>query len=192
MIKAYRQILAIIYSHILSSQFNFWGHGSIIGRGAILTGSKLIQVGCNVRIGDFAWLNARDDEAMRGVTLTIGDGTCIGRLVQINAWQSVIIGRNVLIADRVFISDADHIFSDVNTPILLQGDSFLGPVILKDGCWVGIGAVILPGVTIGRNSVVAANAVVTRDVPDYAVVAGVPAKLVKTLQKDHYVYKKNS
>jgi acetyltransferase-like isoleucine patch superfamily enzyme len=126
-------------------------------------------------------LNAKDDRGDGSQTLIIGDGTYIGRLVQINAWRSVAIGSNVLIADRVFISDADHNFTDTNIPIRLQGDSFIGAVTLKDGCWIGIGAVILPGVTIGRNAVVAANAVVTKDVPDCVVVGGIPAKIIKQL-----------
>ena len=88
----------------------------------------------------------------------------------------------MLIADRVFISDADHNFSDRETPIRLQGDSFLGAVTLRDGCWIGIGAVILPGVTVGRNAVVAANAVVTDDVPDHAVVGGIPARVIRQIQ----------
>jgi acetyltransferase-like isoleucine patch superfamily enzyme len=93
----------------------------------------------------------------------------------------VVIGSNVLIADRVFITDADHKFAAINTPISLQGDSFRGAVSLLDGCWIGIGAVILPGVTVGRNSVVAANTVVTKDVPDFTIVSGIPAKIIKKL-----------
>ncbi len=88
-----------------------------------------------------------------------------------------------MIADRVFISDADHLFVDKETPIKLQGDDFLGPVVLMEGCWIGIGAVILPGVTVGRNAIVAANAVVTRDVPDRVIVGGVPARLIREVAK---------
>jgi len=62
-----------------------------------------------------------------------------------------------------------------------QGIEFKGHVHLCTGCWIGIGAVILPGVRVGRNAVVAANAVVTKDVPDYAVVAGIPARVIKRL-----------
>lgn len=171
--------LALSYSHIISCQFACWGKSSRIARGAKIIGPELIQIGGGVTIGEMAWLNAKDDRSDGMPTLTIGDGTYIGRLIQINAWRSVVIGNNVLIADRVFISDADHNFSDVTIPIRLQGDSYLGAVTLRDGCWIGIGAVILPGVTIGRNSVVAANAVVTRDVPDCTVVGGVPAKVIK-------------
>jgi acetyltransferase-like isoleucine patch superfamily enzyme len=169
------------YSLIVCKQFAVWGRRSRIGRGAKLVGSNLIQVGTDVWIGEQAWLNAKDYCGIGIPTLIIGDGTYIGRLVQINAWRSVTIGRNVLIADRVFISDADHNFSDTCKPILLQGDSFVGAVTLQDGCWIGIGAVILPGVIVGRNAVVAANAVVTKDVPDCAVVGGIPAKIIKQL-----------
>jgi acetyltransferase-like isoleucine patch superfamily enzyme len=141
----------------------------------------LVHVGGDVVLGVYAWLNAKDDRCDRLPTLRIGDGTSIGRFAQINAWRSVTIGRNVLIADRVFISDADHNYSDMETPIIRQGDAFVGAVTLRDGCWIGIGAVILPGVTVGRNAVVAANAVVTKDVPDCTVVGGIPAKIIKQL-----------
>jgi len=102
-------------------------------------------------------------------------------MVHINAWQNVSIGNDILIGERVTITDADHVFHDPNIPIRLQGDSFFGNVTLLDGCWIGSGAVIMPGVTIGRNSVVGANAVVTRDVPDRSVVGGVPAKIIRFL-----------
>jgi acetyltransferase-like isoleucine patch superfamily enzyme len=126
-------------------------------------------------------LNAKDDRGDGSQTLIIGDGTYIGRLVQINAWRGVAIGSNVLIADRVFISDADHNFTDTNVPIRLQGDSFIGAVTLKDGCWIGIRCRNPSGVTSGRNAVVAASAVVTKDVPDCVVVGGIPAKIIKQL-----------
>lgn len=93
----------------------------------------------------------------------------------------MIIEDNVLIANRVYISDADHIFKNVEVPILTQGDYFKGEVLLKTGCWVGIGAVIMPGVTIGRNSIVGANSVVTKNVADYTVGAGCPAKVIRVL-----------
>jgi acetyltransferase-like isoleucine patch superfamily enzyme len=175
------KILNYCYSYIVSCQFDQWGNGSRIGRGAKLIGPNLIQVGCNVLIGELAWLNAKNDRGDGEVTLSISDGVYIGRLVQINAWQSVTIKKNVLIADKVFISDADHNYIDTSTPIQFQGDSFIGAVTLSEGCWIGLGAVILPGVTIGRNAVVAANAVVTKSVPDYAIVGGVPAKIIKQL-----------
>lgn len=99
--------------------------------------------------------------------------------MQINAWDEVIIEQNALIADRVYISDSEHNFRDRQIPIRSQGESYKGAVRLRSGCWVGIGAVILPGVTVGRNSVVAANAVVREDVPDFTIVGGIPARTLR-------------
>tara|TARA_B110001450_G_scaffold218812_1_gene213474 strand:- start:20910 stop:21482 length:573 start_codon:yes stop_codon:yes gene_type:complete len=169
------------YSFVNSSRFSSWGGGTTLGFGAKLDGPQFVRVGSGVSVGSQAWLNAKDDRGDGLPTLSIGDGTYIGRFVQINAWRSVAIGSNVLIGDRVFITDAEHNFAATNTPICLQGDSFRGAVSLLDGCWIGIGAVILPGVTVGRNSVVAANTVVTKDVPDFTVVGGAPAKIIQKL-----------
>lgn len=173
--------ITLCYTLVIRSQFAAWGSNSRLGRGAKLIEPQLVHVGNYVTIGERAWLNAKDDCGGGMPTLRIGDGTHIGRFAQINAWRSVTIGRDVLIADRVFISDADHNYADNNTPIRLQGDSFIGAVVLQEGCWIGVGAVILPGVTIGRNAVVAANAVVTHNVPDRAVVGGIPARIIKQL-----------
>lgn len=174
--------LTLLYTLAVRGQFAGWGAGSRLGRGSRLVGAQFVRVGSRVHLGERTWLNAKDDRGDGQPTLSIGDGSYMGRFGQINAWRSVTIGRDVLIADRVFISDADHNFSDPDTPIRLQGDSFLGSVTLRDGCWIGIGAVILPGVTVGRNAVVAANAVVTTDVPDHTVVGGVPAKVIRQIQ----------
>jgi acetyltransferase-like isoleucine patch superfamily enzyme len=138
-------------------------------------------VGNGVNICEHVWLNAKDDRGDGKPTLTIGNGTYIGRFAHINAWRNVIIESDVLIADRVFISDADHNYENTALPVILQGDAFKGPVRLKRGCWLGVGVVILPGVTVGINSVVAANSVVTKDVPDHSVVGGVPAKIIKII-----------
>lgn len=174
--------LDLFHTLIVRGSFAAWGSRSRIKRGAKLDNPHLIEVGSDVTIWECAWLNAKDDQAGNVPTLSIGDGTFIGRLVQINAWRRVRIDQNVLIADRVFISDADHNFNDLDVPIKLQGDSFRGAVNLESGCWVGVGAVILPGVTIGRNAIVAANAVVTHDVPAHSIAAGVPARVIKTLR----------
>jgi carbonic anhydrase/acetyltransferase-like protein (isoleucine patch superfamily) len=172
----------LCHTGMVRGSFASWGPHSRIQRGAVLVCPQLIEVGRDVRIGAYAWLNAKDDQGDNAVTLSIGDGTYIGRFVQINAWRSVHIESHVMIADRVLISDADHKFGNLEIPIKLQGDEFRGPVQLASGCWIGIGAVILPGVTIGRNAVVAANAVVTEDVPAYCVAAGIPARLIKALK----------
>src|ERR1039457_1488626 len=99
---AFGRTLDICHTLVVRSSFASWGSHSRIKRGAILVCPQLIEVGSAVQIGECAWLNAKDDQSGNATTLYIGDGTYIGRFVQINAWRSVRIGSNVMIADRVF------------------------------------------------------------------------------------------
>jgi acetyltransferase-like isoleucine patch superfamily enzyme len=177
------RVANLVFTLVARGSFAAWGKGSKIGRGAKLVSPHLIDVGAGVVIGEQVWLNAKDDRGDGKSTLIFGNGTYVGRFVQINAWRSVVIGEEVMIADRVFISDADHNFTASDVPIKKQGDSFRGAVTLRNGCWIGIGAVILPGVTIGHNSVIAANSVVTEDVPDRSVAGGIPARVIKSLDE---------
>jgi acetyltransferase-like isoleucine patch superfamily enzyme len=172
------------YTRLMGGRFAHMGKTSRLDLPVKLNGPHLVRVGERVQICEHTWLNAHDDRGDGQPTLHIGDGSYIGRFGHINAWRSVHIGKHVLIADRVFVSDCSHEYADTSRPIWLQGDKFVAPVQLKDGCWIGIGAVILPGVTIGRNAVVGANAVVSKSVPDGAVVAGIPARIIKTLMPE--------
>lgn len=137
---------------------------------------KKIKIGKNVNIGSGAIINCQPDDLQK--TLFIGDNCKIGRDVQINAYKKVQIGDNVLIADRVHISDASHNYKK-NYPIIKQGAKFIGPVIIENGVWIGINAVILPNVNIGENSVIGANCVVNKNIPKNAIAIGVPAKVIK-------------
>ena len=112
--------------------------------------------------------------------IEIGKDAQLGHDCHIVASQLVKIGNNVLIADRVFITDCNHgmnLRSGIH-PNLRPLES-PGPTVVEDYVWIGEGAVVLAGVTIGRGSVVGANAVVTRDVEPYSVVGGIPAKNLK-------------
>jgi acetyltransferase-like isoleucine patch superfamily enzyme len=159
-----RWVKVAVYTSLMKGRFASWGVGSYLEPFAKLISPRLITVGEQVRICDHAWLNARDGGGEGQPTLIIGNGVYIGRFVQINAFCDVCIESNVLIADRVFISDADHNYKNIDIPISHQGDRFKGRVRVMEGSWLGIGVVILPGVTVGRNAVVAANAVVTKNV----------------------------
>jgi acetyltransferase-like isoleucine patch superfamily enzyme len=95
--------------------------------------------------------------------------------------RKITIEDDVLISANVFIGDNIHDYNDKKIPILKQKNLFKGEVLIKSGSFVGINSVILPGVTIGVNSVIGAGSVVTKDVPDYCVVVGNPAKVIKTI-----------
>jgi acetyltransferase-like isoleucine patch superfamily enzyme len=110
--------------------------------------------------------------------LRIGDRCVIGRGSHIVAHQSIEIGDDVFTGPYVYVTDQNHSYTDVDAPVGRQwpvNDS----VRIGSGTWLGTGAVILPGADIGRNVVVAAGAVVRGSVPDYAVVGGVPARVLK-------------
>ena len=110
--------------------------------------------------------------------VTIGDHTRIG--IHCTVIGPVCIGNNVNLAQGITVTALNHNFEDPTRKIDEQGIS-TKPVVIGDDVWIGANAVILPGVTIGTHSIVAAGAVVTKDVPDYSLVAGVPAKVIKQL-----------
>lgn len=110
--------------------------------------------------------------------VTIGDYTRVG--IHCTVIGPVCIGHHVNLAQGITVTALNHHYEDPTKRIDEQGIS-TKPVVIGDDVWIGANAVVLPGVTIGRHAVVAAGAVVTKDVPDYCVVAGVPAKIIKQL-----------
>ena len=116
------------------------------------------------------------DNVVIGERVIIPPGTLISALPGDAA--QIIIEDDVLFGPNVAVYNQTHNDEDSEIPISMQG-SIAKTVTLKKGCWIGINAVIMPGVTIGQNAVVGSNAVVTKDIPDYAVDVGAPAKVIK-------------
>jgi len=110
--------------------------------------------------------------------VTIGDYTRIG--IHCTVIGPVCIGSHVNLAQGITVTALNHNFGDAARRIDEQGVS-TKPVVIGDDVWIGANAVILPGVTIGNHCVIAAGAVVTKDVPDYTLAGGVPAKTIKDL-----------
>jgi acetyltransferase-like isoleucine patch superfamily enzyme len=110
--------------------------------------------------------------------VSIGAKSVLGQECTISSFQHVSIGRECVIADRVMLIDFDHGMVEVDRPIRLQG-IYKRDVRVGNNVWIGYGACILRGVTVGDNAVIGTNAVVTRDVPANAVVAGVPARILR-------------
>lgn len=114
----------------------------------------------------------------------IGDDVSMNSDVHIGCINKVVIGNNVLMASRIYISDHTHgeiskaalALPPAQRPLVSKGS-----VVVGSNVWVGEGVCIMPGVTIGDNSIIGANAVVTKDVPSNVVVAGVPARIIKNL-----------
>lgn len=137
-----------------------------------------ISIEDNVLIQEYAWLAAVPLTGATTCHLQIGEGSILGHFNHIFCTQSINIGKQVLTADKVYISDNLHNYTDINLPILMQPISQSQPVKIGDGSWIGENVCIL-GASIGKGCVIGANAVVLTDIPDYSVAVGVPAKVVK-------------
>lgn len=141
--------------------------------GALVFHPENIELGENVYVGHHAILKAYHKNR-----LVIGAGTWIGQAAFFHAAGGLTIGRDVGIAPHVQILTSRHADPGRDRPIM-EGALELLPVFIEDGCDLGIGAIILPGVTVGRGAQIGAGAVVTKSVPAYAVAAGNPARLLR-------------
>lgn len=159
--------------------FNIWPN-------VIVNNPKCIHLGKSVGIGSDTYLGLVVNYA--GITynpkIIIGDGTWVGKHCSIAAVDRVEIGKNVLFAGYVHITDHSHGYEDITLPVKEQRLISKGPVVIEDDCWLGFNCEILSGVRIGTHSIVAARAVVTHDVPAYSIVAGNPARIVKQYNSD--------
>jgi acetyltransferase-like isoleucine patch superfamily enzyme len=131
-----------------------------------------------LRIGRWAWIGHGSKIRVHEGEVSIGAKTVIGQDCTISAYQHVSIGRECIIADRVMLIDFDHGVTEVERPIRLQG-IYKRDVHVGHNVWIGYGACILRGVSVGDNSVIGTSSVVTKYVPENAVVAGTPARLIR-------------
>jgi acetyltransferase-like isoleucine patch superfamily enzyme len=140
-----------------------------------------IRLGSSVLIGKDAWINIVSD-GVQDIKITIDDNCSIGARDTISAKNSIHIERNVIIATSVLIQDHNHAYEDIGRPIRVQGVTAGGRIRIEQGCWIGQGAAIVCNedeLVIGRNSVVGANALVTRSFPPYSVIVGNPSRLAR-------------
>jgi acetyltransferase-like isoleucine patch superfamily enzyme len=131
-----------------------------------------------LRIGRWAWIGHGSKIRVHEGEVSIGAKTVIGQDCTISAYQHVSIGRECIIADRVMLIDFDHGVTEVERPIRLQG-IYKRDVRVGHNVWIGYGACILRGVAVGDNSVIGTSSVVTKDVPENAVIAGTPARVIR-------------
>jgi len=150
-------------------------------RGVYIESGFTVQGGRNITLHRGVVIQRRSVfTTAPGARLVVGRGTRVGSDAVISVAHEVILGENVLIAARCFIADYGHRFSNQDVPVMHQGAETPRAVRIDDGAWLGINVCILPGVHLGRNCVVGANSVVTQSVPAGAIVAGVPARVVRT------------
>ncbi|MFI0369550.1 acyltransferase [Actinomadura sp. 1N219] len=164
-------------------RFAYLGEGACIGFpvGAIY-GEPWISIGDHTLVGTHVTISAGFVPGLDlgpDVVVRIGGSCSIGRGTHIVGHQSIDIGDDVFTGPNVYITDQNHSYGDLHTPIGRQWPEN-NPVVIGDGCWIGTGAIILPGTRLGRNVAVAGGAVVRGEFPDHAVIGGVPAKILRS------------
>ena len=162
------------FIRLLAPLYQHRGKNSVIHRSARMDTPPYRKFS----LGDYSVV-----ESFACINNAVGD-VIIGNHTRVGLHNTIIgpvkIGNNVNLAQGITVTALNHNFSDSNKRIDEQGVS-TSPVIIEDDVWIGANAVVLPGVTIGNHCVVAAGAVVTKDVPPHSLVAGVPAKVIKQI-----------
>jgi UDP-3-O-[3-hydroxymyristoyl] glucosamine N-acyltransferase len=161
------------------SAYGAHGEGTWVVPPSRVTTPHRIFLGDDVTILEHAFLSVV--AAVPGVTptLRIGDRSRIGRFAHIACVGEIVIGPDVLTSERVFIGDTYHGYEDPTRPVIAQPMAPPQPVRIEAGAFLGIGATVLAGVTIGEHAYVAAGSVVTEDVPPRTLVVGNPARVVR-------------
>ncbi|RAY14634.1 acyltransferase [Actinomadura craniellae] len=164
-------------------RFAYLGEGACIGfPSGALYGEPWISIGDHTLIGTHVTISAGFVPGLDlgpDVIVTIGRSCSIGRGTHIVGHQSISIGDDVFTGPNVYITDQNHSYGDIHMPIGRQWPENQ-PVVIGDGCWIGTQAIVLPGTRLGKNVAVAGGAVVRGEFPDNCVIAGVPAKVVRS------------
>jgi acetyltransferase-like isoleucine patch superfamily enzyme len=163
-----------------------------LGKRLKLDGIAFIGPGCRLEVGPgavielgrWSWLGHSCKIRCHEGRVALGAKSVMGQECTISAYQHVSIGRECVIADRVMLIDFDHGTVEVDRPIRLQG-IYKRDVEVGHNVWIGYGACLLRGVTVGNNAIIGTNSVVTKDVPENAVVGGVPARLLRMREEPH-------
>jgi acetyltransferase-like isoleucine patch superfamily enzyme len=172
---------AQIYTWMLRGDAAHIGRGSIVHPPFNSGNIKTVYIGDNVCINPGGWIQTIRKYAYNRFDseLKIGDGTYIGHRCHVIACGKMIIGKDVTIADNVYITDNLHGFDDMSCGVMPQPLKVPGPVVIEDEVWLGERVCVMPNVTIGKHSVIGANSVVTKDIPPYCIAVGVPARIIK-------------
>lgn len=167
---------AALFRLLAGGKFRHFGKRARIVAPLGIERADCIAIGDDVYVAPMGYLAVKPGED--GALLEIGAGSKLGRFNHIYATRRVTIGAKVLTANGVYISDNLHRYDDPATAIMDQPLKQLAEVTIGDGTWIGHNACIV-GASLGRNCVVGANAVVTRNAPDHCVLVGVPARIVR-------------
>lgn len=180
-----------IYTGYHTRFFKHIGTHTLIGRHTSIRGHECISLGNDTTIGDYGYLTAYPKYNRAGQTmaktpmLMIGNRCSIGLRPHITCIYHIDIGNDVLTGPDVLITDNAHGETNrksMDIPPLQRPLVSYGAVIIEDNVWIGQGAMVMPNTHIGKGAIIAANSVVTHDIPAYSVAAGSPAKVIRILE----------
>lgn len=179
--NTYRRVRDKIFTLLYCFSFKELAPKSTLSMPFSVEGARYIAIKKEVFIKPNAWLLALNysDSTSKDTKLSIDEGTYIGRNAHIVSLKSIRIGKNVLMGDNVYIADNFHRFDKVDLPYKEQGVGFKSEVEIGDGTWLGENVCVISS-KIGKQCIVGANSLVIHDVPDYCMVAGSPARIIKT------------
>jgi acetyltransferase-like isoleucine patch superfamily enzyme len=140
-----------------------------------------VTVGDNVEIHKNAWIMTLPNGEQPAPRIDIGDNVYIGRNLVMSAAAEILVGKNTMISYDVSILDHNHAYKDRNVPPQFQGIDGVKKVVIGEDCFIGAQSFILSGVELGQHCFVGANSVVTKSFPPYSVIAGSPAKLIRSI-----------
>lgn len=179
--KIFWTLRAILYAPFLGKI----GLPSYIGKPLAILGYKKIYIGKRVRI----FPNVRIEVHGTNAKLIIGDNVGIAQNVHITSGSTLTIGKNSTILANVFITNIDHDYTELNVPILEQ-KNIIKETTIGENCFIGIGAAIQAGTILGKQCIVGTNSVVRGVFPDYCVIVGNPAKIIKQFNFDTQKWEK--
>ena len=169
-----------------------------------IDGSERIYIGDNVKIGPGSMLRAQSRypggkmkhpegehrEQFFDSNISIGNRVTATGTLQVVAFEKITIEDDVMFASNIFICDGFHCYERTDVPYKYQGITGISPITVEYGSWIGQNVVIMPGVTVGKMSIIGANSVVTRDIPPRCIAVGVPAKVIKRWNEKERAWEK--
>lgn len=170
-------------------RFKYFGEGAKIEYPSNVPDSKYVSIGNNTTILKNSRIQVYNLLTGKKANVTIGNNCYIGYNLSILAGENIEIGNDVLIASYVLITSEDHGMNPESEIPFMNQPLICKPVKIGDGTWIGEKVSILPGVTIGKKCILGTNAVVTKDIPDYSIAIGIPAKVIKKYDFENHYWK---